>query len=114
MNTRCLTHVRRSQRYSGHQARPSIVWDMHCGYCGQQATVSIPATPERVCLTHALEFWAGLLVYVKEHSDPCEKQETPCACVTCHQLSALTLSAFNAQMLAGAAAGPAADSERAG
>lgn len=73
-----------------------------------------PGNPERVCLTHALEFWAGLLVYVKEHSELRETQETPCACVTCHQLSALTLSAFDAQMLASAAAGPAADGERAG
>jgi hypothetical protein len=32
--------------------------------------MQIVSNPERVCLEHALEFWTGLLVYAKDHSDP--------------------------------------------
>jgi hypothetical protein len=38
-----------------------------CAYCGRRATVNIPSNPGDVCLTHAQEFWTGLLAYV---SDP--------------------------------------------
>ena len=34
--------------------------------------MQIVSNPERVCLEHALEFWTGLLVYAKDHSDPYE------------------------------------------
>ena len=42
---------------------------MSCTYCGQRATVQIPSTPSDVCLTHAIEFWTGLLAYRKDRSD---------------------------------------------
>jgi hypothetical protein len=37
--------------------------------------MQIVSNPERVCLEHALEFWTGLLVYAKDHSDPCVSHE---------------------------------------
>jgi hypothetical protein len=38
---------------------------IHCAYCGARATVQIPAEPAGVCLTHAIEFWTGLLAYAR-------------------------------------------------
>jgi len=60
---------------------------MFCPYCAQQATVDIPSPPGRVCAAHALEFWTGLLAYVKDRSATCENQGTPCTCQACNQLS---------------------------
>lgn len=39
--------------------------------------MQIVSNPERVCLEHALEFWTGLLVYAKDHSDPDEGLRSP-------------------------------------
>ena len=39
--------------------------------------MQIVSNPERVCLEHALEFWTGLLVYAKDHSDPYEGSRAP-------------------------------------
>jgi hypothetical protein len=39
--------------------------------------MQIVSNPERVCLEHALEFWTGLLVYAKDHADPCEGSRAP-------------------------------------
>jgi hypothetical protein len=74
---------------------------MRCAYCGQEATVKILSTPDRVCLEHALEFWSGLLVYATDHSEPCMKQEGSCTCSSCQESSASYQRA-----LAIAAAGP--------
>jgi hypothetical protein len=51
--------------------------------------VHIPSNPEHVCRTHAVEFWTGLIAYVKDRTDPGEIQDTPCACEACNQLSAM-------------------------
>jgi hypothetical protein len=57
-----------AKRYTSGPAQPCIVVAMgSCAYCGRHATVNIPSNPGDVCLTHAQEFWTGLLVYV---SDP--------------------------------------------
>jgi hypothetical protein len=40
-----------------------------CAYCGQRATEEIPSIPSNVCLAHVIEFWTGLLAYVKDRSD---------------------------------------------
>jgi hypothetical protein len=61
---------------------------MCCAYCSQPATMQIVSNPERVCLEHALEFWTGLLVYAKDHSDPCVRQERLCSCRWCEVVSA--------------------------
>jgi hypothetical protein len=65
-----------------------------CGYCGQQATMKIVSNPEFVCSEHGLEFWTGLLVYVKDHSAACVKHEPPCTCMSCEELSASYLRAL--------------------
>ena len=41
---------------------------MHCNYCHSPATARIPSVASEVCLTHAIEFWTGLLAYAKEHA----------------------------------------------
>jgi hypothetical protein len=57
-------------RYSGREPDPAIVGAMRkCPYCGEHATVEIPAIPSRVCITHALEYWTGLLTYAKDRSN---------------------------------------------
>jgi hypothetical protein len=38
---------------------------MLCGYCTNEATLRIPAIPDDVCQTHAVNFWQGLLTYAK-------------------------------------------------
>ena len=43
-----------------------------CAYCGEHATAVIPAIPDRVCMTHAQEFWTGLLTYAKRQAQPTE------------------------------------------
>ena len=72
-----------------------------CAYCGEPATLRIVSNPEQVCLEHALEFWTGLLDYVREHSEPCVKHEGTCTCRSCEELCASYLRAS-----AVAAAGP--------
>src|SRR5687767_103995 len=37
-----------------------------CEYCQLPATATIPATPGRVCVTHAIEFWGAFLAFAKE------------------------------------------------
>jgi hypothetical protein len=64
----------------------------------------IVSNPEQVCLEHALEFWTGLLVYAKDHSDPCVSQERLCTCRLCRRLSAPDRRAI-------AAAGPSPPDE---
>jgi hypothetical protein len=49
--------------------------------------MKIVSNPEDVCFEHAVEFWTGLLVYVREHSAPCVTNE-PCSCEWCEELSA--------------------------
>jgi hypothetical protein len=61
---------------------------MSCTYCGQRATVQIPSTPSDVCLTHAIEFWTGLLAYRKDRSDAFQTPEPPCTRPLFNQLSA--------------------------
>jgi len=48
----------------------------------------IVSNPEQVCFEHAMEFWTGLLVYVRDTSDTCVKQERLCTCRACDELSA--------------------------
>ena len=40
----------------------------HCAFCTQPATMTIVSSPERVCFTHAMEFWDGLMAYAKERA----------------------------------------------
>ncbi len=63
--------------------------------------MNIPANPGHVCFDHALEFWTGLLAYVKERADQCEKHVRPCTCRAC-----VTLGAWYKRANAIAAAGP--------
>ena len=85
---KCSTSGKCSKRYTRRKAQPYIlIAVIFCPYCGQRAAVDIPSTPWRVCLTHALEFWTGLLAYVKDRSDPSENQEVRCTCRLCIQLS---------------------------
>ena len=72
-----------------------------CAYCEQPATMSIPANPGYVCADHALEFWTGLVAYVKERADQCEKEVRPCSCRAC-----VALGASYERAKAIAAAGP--------
>ena len=58
--------------------------------------MQIVSNPERVCLEHALEFWTGLLVYAKGHSDPCVRQVRLCTCRLCAGLSAPDRRAISA------------------
>jgi hypothetical protein len=54
----------------------------YCVYCGQRATLEIPSTPGEVCLTHAIEFWTGLLAHVRQRSTELQTElqtELPCA-----------------------------------
>jgi hypothetical protein len=48
-----------------------------CAYCGQRATLEIPSTPGQVCVTHAIEFWTGLLAHVKDRSAEFQTPEQP-------------------------------------
>jgi hypothetical protein len=58
-----------------------------CAYCGELATLKIISNPEQVCLAHALEFWTGVLDYVRDHADVCVKHEGVCTCRACEELS---------------------------
>jgi hypothetical protein len=64
---------------------------IRCAYCGQPATLKIVSNPDHVCLTHALEFWAGLLDYAKHRAAPCVRHEGPCTCPLCEELAAAQL-----------------------
>jgi hypothetical protein len=66
---------------------------LSCAYCEQEATMRIVSNPEQVCFEHAMEFWTGLLVYARETSDTCMKQERLCTCGACDELSASYLRA---------------------
>ena len=46
----------------------NLVDMMSCAYCGQQATMKILSTPERVCAQHGHEFWTGLLAHAADRS----------------------------------------------
>jgi len=48
---------------------------MCCAYCEQPATIRIVSNPEQVCFDHAMEFWTGLMLYVRDTADTCVKQE---------------------------------------
>jgi hypothetical protein len=50
--------------------------------------MNILSNPARVCFEHALEFWTGLLVYARDHSEPCVKQERLCTCRSCEESTA--------------------------
>jgi hypothetical protein len=56
--------------------------------------MKIVSNPEQVCFEHALEFWNGLLVCAKDHSDPCVPHERLCTCRSCEELSAPDLRAI--------------------
>lgn len=59
-----------------------------CSYCDQPATATIIAIPQRVCATHATEFWVGLLAYTRGRSGPCVKEVEFCVCPLCAEQSA--------------------------
>ena len=59
-----------------------------CAYCGEPATLKIISNPDQVCLEHALEFWTGVLDYVRHNADACVKHEGVCSCRACEELSA--------------------------
>jgi hypothetical protein len=73
-----------------------------CAYCEEPATLRIVSNPEQVCLVHALEFWTGLLTYVRDPFAHCVKYEGSCSCRACEEMSAAS-----ARASAIAAAGPA-------
>ena len=66
---------------------------MCCAYCEQPATMRIVSNPEQVCFDHAMEFWTGLMLYVRDIADTCVKQEGLCTCQACEELSAAYLRA---------------------
>ena len=72
-----------------------------CAYCEQEATMRIVSNPEQVCFEHAMEFWTGLMLYVRDAVDTCVKEERRCTCRACEELSASYL-----RVIAIAAAGP--------
>ena len=65
-----------------------------CAYCKRPATDTIVATPHRVCLEHAIEFWTGLLVYTQGRSGPCVKDQMECECTACSELAESQMRAF--------------------
>ena len=62
-----------------------------CPYCTKPATMTIIASPQRVCSDHALEFWTGLLVYTRGRSGACVKHEAVCDCILCEEQGASRL-----------------------
>jgi len=79
-----------------------------CAYCGQEATTKIVSYPEQVCFEHALEFWTGLLVYARDRSEACVKQERVCACSSCQERD----SSYRRALAIAAAGPPPRDRER--
>jgi hypothetical protein len=65
-----------------------------CSYCKRPATDTIVATPHRVCLEHAIEFWTGLLGYTQGRSGPCVKDQMVCECTACSELAESQMRAF--------------------
>ena len=63
--------------------------------------MTIIASPDAVCIDHAVEFWTGLLVFSHDRAGPCMSHEQECSCRLCQEMSEATLRA-----LAIAAAGP--------
>jgi hypothetical protein len=49
---------------------------MNCAYCGQPATLRIPAMPDQVCRIHAIEFWTGLLAFTSQRTGG-DSEEAP-------------------------------------
>jgi hypothetical protein len=64
---------------------------MSCAYCDQPASMRIPSLPDQVCAQHGLEFWSGLLLYARDRSDPCVKQQQWCNCRLCEESAAAFL-----------------------
>jgi hypothetical protein len=62
-----------------------------CPYCHHPATMTIIATPDRVCVEHALEFWSGLLGYARGRSAPCVRNDEVCFCPLCEEHAAQQL-----------------------
>jgi hypothetical protein len=65
-----------------------------CPYCAKPATMTIIASPQRVCSDHGLEFWTGLLAYTRGRSGPCVKHEAVCDCLLCEEQDASRLRAL--------------------
>jgi hypothetical protein len=55
--------------------------------------MKIVSNPEDVCFDHALEFWTGLLGYVREHKGSCVTHDPVCTCQWCEELAASYLRA---------------------
>ena len=47
-----------------------------------------------MCLTHAIEFWTGVLVYTQGRSGPCVKDQMVCECTACSELAESQMRAF--------------------
>ncbi|MCU1381582.1 MAG: hypothetical protein JWL71_279 [Acidobacteria bacterium] len=58
-----------------------------CPYCSQPATMNIIATPSRVCIDHAAEFWTGALAYSHARTGVCTKSDQLCACPRCQEMA---------------------------
>jgi hypothetical protein len=73
-------------RYSWVLARRLMLPGMTtCPYCHHPATMTIVATPDHVCVEHALEFWTGLLAYTRGRSAACVKNDEVCDCPLCEE-----------------------------
>ena len=70
-----------------------------CAYCELPATVKIPSNPSRVCVSHAVEFWAALFDVVKERTVPAALRPVPCSCRSCNELTATRALAAEAVAL---------------
>ena len=57
-----------------------------CSYCGQKATTRIVPDPQEVCLTHAIEYWRGLLSYGSDWARDCVRFDRLCRCARCEEL----------------------------
>lgn len=47
--------------------------------------MTIVATPDHVCVEHALEFWSGLLEYARGRSALCVRNDEVCFCPLCEE-----------------------------
>lgn len=102
--TRCVTAVVCKWVQLRWGARDYLLSMMCCAYCARQATTRIVTDPQQVCLDHAVEFWTGLLNYVRDRSDPCVKAYRLCSCRRC---DARCQSALRAAAIAAAGPSPA-------
>ena len=50
-----------------------------CAYCEKVATENIPSDSGRVCVTHAIEFWTGLLAHAVGRRKESEHRTGPWA-----------------------------------